>query len=238
MPSPGTVLLWGPVGLLWAALCLGIAAHCKTRRGVATGYTRKLFHILIFGSVTVIECLFGTRHLCLFGGMTTLVILFAILRGDGHPLYEAMARENDAPHRTYFIVAPYFATLVGGLAANILFGPVAIVGYLVAGLGDAVGEPVGVRWGNHRYRVPSLMGVSTTRSIEGSAAVALVSALACLAGILLSASVDVPAGALMWIPIFGAICAGMEAISPHGWDNLAMQLVPTWIAHAWFGVSA
>jgi hypothetical protein len=43
-------------------------------------------------------------------------------------LYEAMARETDAPHRTHYIIVPYFATLIGGLASNILFGPVAVVG--------------------------------------------------------------------------------------------------------------
>jgi len=26
-----------------------------------------------------------------------------------------------------------------------------MVGYLVGGLGDAAGEPVGTRWGKHRY---------------------------------------------------------------------------------------
>ncbi|MDM8551389.1 hypothetical protein QUF72_14990 [Desulfobacterales bacterium HSG2] len=120
---------------------------------------------------------------CLFGGMTTLVIFYAIFRGTGHILYEAMARETDEPHRTYYIVVPYFATLIGGLASNILFGQAAIVGYLVTGLGDAVGEPVGTRFGRHTYKVPSFRGVESVRSYEGSAAVLVVCTAAITVGL-------------------------------------------------------
>jgi len=38
------------------------------------------------------------------------------------------------------------------------------------GWGDAVGEPVGTRFGRHPYRVPSLAGVPATRTLEGSLA--------------------------------------------------------------------
>jgi len=46
-----------------------------------------------------------------FGAATSLVIAYALARGDGHYMYEALAREKDAPHRTRFIVEPYLATL-------------------------------------------------------------------------------------------------------------------------------
>ena len=49
-------------------------------------------------------------------------------------LYEAIAREKDEPRRTFFVLLPYFTTLAGGLASNILFGPFAVAGYLVTGV--------------------------------------------------------------------------------------------------------
>lgn len=226
-PSPGMLAAGVPLGLGWAWLCLGLCGRLKARRGWKTGYTRKLFHFLIFGTVALLQRLWGTSAVCLFGGMTSLVVLHAIVRGAGHPHYEAMAREQDAPHRTYFIVAPYAATLLGGLAANIVFGPLALLGYLVAGVGDAVGEPAGTRFGRHPYRVPSLSSVPTTRTLEGSLAVLLASALACLAAVALSPVLALDQAPLYALPLIAVASALAEAVSPHGWDNATMQLVPT-----------
>ena len=230
-PTGREFLVGGPLGLAWAFLCLFFAGTLKRRAGLRTGYSRKIFHFLIFGSVCAAQALWDTRAVCLLGGMTSLVILYAILRGEGNLLYEAMAREKDEPHRTHFIVAPYFATLVGGLAANILFGPeMAVVGYLVTGLGDAVGEPVGVRFGRHQYRVPSLSSVKAVRSWEGSAAVFLASLAAVVIGVAVSAELEFSALCLLTVPCLALASALTEAVSPHGWDNATMQVVPTFLA--------
>jgi hypothetical protein len=109
----------------------------------------------------------GSPAARLFGGPCTLTIFFAVQRGPGNMLYEALAREKGKPHRTFFILVPYFTTRVGGLAGNMLFGPIAVVGYLVTGLGDAIGEPAGTLFGGHHYRVPSLASAPATRSVEG-----------------------------------------------------------------------
>jgi phytol kinase len=229
-PSWRSILIGGPLGVAWAYSWLYLAGHLKRYRRVRTGYTRKLFHLAIFSTAALVQWLWGTPAVCLFGGMTTLVIFYAVIRGDGHPLYEAIAREKDEPHRTHYIVAAYIATLVGGLASNILFGPVAIVGYLVTGLGDAVGEPVGVRFGQHVYRVPSLTRVRAIRTWEGSAGVLVVSALAIVCSIALSPALQFRASSLVSIPVLAVVCAGVEAVSPHGWDNVTMQVIPTYLA--------
>jgi phytol kinase len=229
-PSWKTLLLAGPPGLLWAYACLYLAGYLKKTRGLKTGYTRKIFHFLIFATVAVIHALYGTSGVCLFGAMTSLVIFYALLRGNGHLLYEAMAREKDEPHRTYFIVAPYFATLLGGLASNIFFGPAAIVGYLATGFGDAVGEPVGVRFGRHTYAVPSLRGVKSFRSYEGSAAVFLACTAAVALAVILSPHWQFTGHTFIMIPLLGLACAAVEAVSPHGWDNATLQIVPSLLA--------
>lgn len=229
-PSSGEILIGGPPSLLWAFLCLYFAGSLKRRKELRTGYTRKIFHFSIFFTVVMIQWVWGTPAVCLFGGMTTLVIFFALWRGDGHILYEAMAREKDAPHRTYYIIIPYIATLLGGLASNILFGPVAIVGYLVTGWGDAVGEPIGTKFGKHTYTVPSLSAVKAVRSLEGSAAVFLMSLIAIVLSVLLSSQFTFESAYIGWIPLLAFICTLIEAVSPHGWDNATMQILPTLLA--------
>ncbi len=232
IPSWQAIAVGGPLGLAWSLVCLWGAGRLKAR-GVRTGYTRKLFHFLIFGTVAALEWRLGTRAVCLFGGMCSLVVFFAVWRGSGNALYEALAREKDEPHRTYFILVPYFTTLAGGLASNMLFGPIAIAGYLVTGLGDAIGEPVGARFGRHLYRVPSLRSVPATRSVEGSAAVFLM----CVVALLLAAAVS-PDIAIAWrgalkVLLIAAASTLVEAVSPHGWDNATMQIVPAGLVWVW-----
>lgn len=233
-PSWKVILILGPIGFIWAFACLLFAGCLKWRFGMRTGYTRKIFHFLIFFSVAVIQWRWGTSLVCLFGGMTTCVVFLAILMGPGSLIYEAMAREKDAPHATHYIIVPYFATLIGGLVCNIMFGPVSIVGYLVTGMGDAVGEPIGSRFGRHKYRVPSLTSVKATRSWEGSAAVLAMSLVAVGVGVYLSPDLSFTSRSIIMIPLLGLLSAGVEAVSPHGWDNLTMQVVPTMLATMMF----
>ena len=150
-PSWEAIAIGGPLGLAWSFAALWFAGRLK-QRGTRTGYTRKVFHFLIFSTVAALQWRFGTPAVCLFGGMCTLAVFFAVWRGPGHMLYEAMAREKDEPHRTFFLLVPYFTTLVGGLVSNVLFGPIAVAGYLVTGLGDAIGEPAGNRFEAHSKR--------------------------------------------------------------------------------------
>jgi phytol kinase len=213
---------------VWASLCLALAAWLKARRGWRTGLTRKVFHFLTFASACVVQLTWGTPALCLFAGMVSLVVLHAVLRGAGHPLYEALAREADAPHRTWYVLVPYVATAAGGIAANVLFGRLAIAGYLVCGIGDAVGEPAGVRFGRHRYRVPLPGRVPSWRSLEGSLAVFAGSLCALTISALVLPEVALRP-VLLVLPAIAAACTVVEAVSPHGWDNVSMQVVPAFL---------
>jgi phytol kinase len=225
---PGPELIaWGAVpSFVWAYVCLAVAGHLKVKRGVRTGYTRKMFHFAIFSTAAAAHALWGVQAVCLFGGMTSLVVLYAVVRGCGNALYEAMAREKDEPRRTVFIVTPYIATVMGGVAANVLFGELAVLGYLTAGIGDAVGEPVGTRFGRYEYRVPSFAKVHARRSYEGSVAVFFGCVVALAIGATVVPSFALDSNSLILIPVVGLVCAVTEAVSPHGWDNLTLQIVP------------
>ena len=231
-PSLQALAVGGPLGLAWSFVALGLAGRLK-RSGVRTGYTRKIFHFLIFGTVAALEWRLGTAAVCLFGATCTVAVFTALWRGPGSLLYEAIAREKDAPHRTHFVLVPYLATLIGGLGASILFGPVAVAGYLVTGLGDAIGEPVGTMFGRHPYRVPSRGSVPATRTLEGSAAVFLMSVAALLVAAAVSPAIAVSGARPVAVVGIAAVCALVEAVSPHGWDNLTLQIVPTLLVSIW-----
>jgi phytol kinase len=233
-PSWRDILIGTPLGALWSYLCLYFAGYVKKQMGYKTGYTRKIFHFLIFASVVLIQLVWDTSTVCLFGAACTLVIFHALGKGSGNLLYEAIAREKDEPHRTHYIVVPYFATLFGGLASNILFGHIALVGYLVTGLADAAAEPVGTRFGTHTYRVPSLTSVRANRSWEGSVAVFVLSAAAVAVSISLVPELRFTNKSFLLLPLLGLVSAGVEALSPHGWDNATLQVIPSFLAWQFF----
>ena len=182
----------------WAALAL--AARLK-RAGWKTGYTRKTFHFLTFGAAAALQIGAGRPLLNLFGGATTLVLAYALMRGAGHPLYEALAREKDAPHRTWYIMLPYLATLAGGCGRTPWRAAPPWWATWCAGSATPCASPVGTRFGRHAHRVPAPGCVVSYRSLEGSAAVALCSWGALLAGL-----------ALLGVPLTLASCAIAAAV--------------------------
>lgn len=222
IPSPGLVAWLLPVSIAYASLAAAFAGYLRAGRGMRTPYTRKIFHFLIFTAAGLLQIVFGLPAVVIFGSVTSALVLYAVWRGDGHPFYEAMARPSDAPRRTLFILIPLATTAVGGVTANVLFPAWAFVGYLVCGWGDAVGEPAGTRWGRHRYRVPSMLGVRSTRSLEGSLAVFLAGTLATAAALALQQAPPVQIAAIS----LGAGLAGalVEAVSTHGLDNFTVQV--------------
>jgi phytol kinase len=232
IPPLGTTLWLGP---LIALVVLGtgyLSGWLKLRRGVRTGHTRKLFHVVVFLGAAALRVAFGVEGVNLLGGIASLQVIYALLRGEGSVLYEGLARESDRPHRSLYVVLPLIATGLGGIASSYLFGHFAVAGFVVTGLADAVAEPVGLRWGRHRYRAPGLgLGVSSERSIEGSAAVFAASFVSVLAALPLALGIDLAAT----VPIALAVAAAstaVEAVSHHGLDNFTLQIAASGVAWA------
>ena len=233
IPNKAEILLLSPLIFVYVLLVSILTCYLKRFRNVRTPYTRKIFHFLIFTTAGIFQFRFGLSLVVLFGSIVSLFVLAAVLVGEGSILYEALARETDRPHRTLFVLVPLFTTALGGVLINILFPHFAFIGYLVGGWGDAVGEPVGTRWGKHRYAVPSLMGVPAQRSLEGSAAVILVSTVVAFVGLnLLGYPVLTAVGTAL---ACGVGSAAVEAISNHGMDNLTIQVAAAGIAYFLLG---
>lgn len=229
LPGPRMLLSLAPPLTVFAAAAAAFVGHLRLARGVRAPYTRKIFHFLVFTAAGLSQEIWGLPAVTLLGSIVTLSVLYAVRRGPGFPFYEAMARPSDEPRRSFFIVVPLATTALGGIASNILFPSFAHIGYLVCGWGDAVGEPAGVRWGRHQYRVPSLGGVPATRSLEGSLAVFLAGSAAAAAGLMFSGFA--PRVALQSGLVCGLAGAAVEAISHHGLDNLTVQVAASAAAY-------
>lgn len=225
IPDNEHVYVWVPFAglVLWSAVFI---AGGLWIRGVRTPYTRKVFHFIIFSTAAVIQFTAGPKATAVYGAVVFVGVLYASLRSTGYPFYEALARPTDKPHRTLHVIVPLFATALGGVAANILAGPLAPVGYLVGGWGDAVGEPVGTRWGKHRFKVPTLAGVSSTRSLEGCGAVFVMSYAAAFLALSLLGEPSIAARALA----IAAAATVVESVAPHGLDNFFVQATGAWVA--------
>ncbi|MGQ0560302.1 MAG: hypothetical protein ACT443_00345, partial [Gemmatimonadota bacterium] len=222
LPNLHTLLIVAPIALLYGVALAALAGWLRCVRGMRTAYTRKIFHFGIFTMATVVHLIWNLPGVTVLGLVTTSIVLFAVWRGGGFPLYEALARPSDAPHRTLFIIVPLLTTMFGGIATNTFFMPYAYIGYLVAGWGDAVGEPVGSKWGRHRYKVPSMSGVPAQRSIEGSLAVFLVGSTSAIIGLHVYGAT--PPNAVLIGLACGFAGALAEAFSTHGLDNFTTQV--------------
>lgn len=232
LPAPAVIGAVGPLALVAAGLLGWAVGHLRMRRDIPTPYTRKIYHFAVFTLAGVVQLVWAVEGVMVLGSVFAAAVLYATVRGDGFPMYEALARPSDEPHRAAFVLVPLATTAVGGVLANLFFMKYAWVGYLVCGWGDALGEPVGTRWGRHRYRAPSFLGVHSTRTLEGSLAVLLGGAVA--AGIGLLAAGFPFADALRIAGAAAIAGSAVEAVSTHGLDNLTVQVAAS--AAAWLVV--
>lgn len=228
LPSLHTLLIVAPIALAYGIATAALVGWLRCTRNVRTAYTRKIYHFSIFTAATVVHLIWNLPGVTVLGLVTTSLVLYAVYRGAGFPFYEALARPTDAPHRTLFIIVPLLTTMIGGIATNTFFAQYAYIGYMVCGWGDAVGEPIGSRFGKHQYRVPSLSGVPAKRSLEGSLAVFLFGSAAALIGF--HGYGHPPQNALIVALACGLAGAIVEAVSTHGLDNLTTQVAAAAVA--------
>lgn len=216
-------LAYLPIGLWVGFGSSRLTAFVKEKYRLPVGYSRKVFHFLIFTFAGIFGWIGGFPAVQVFGASIGAVVGEAVLNGSRSSLYTALARPSDAPYEKLYIVVPFCMTALGGMLSNLLFNEFALIGYIAAGWGDAVGEPVGTRWGKHRYRVIDITNMKTYRSLEGSMAVLI----ACWMGCALVLSfgynyslVDIVTPSLQ----IALLTTLVEAVSLHSMDNFTIQL--------------
>ena len=205
-----------------------IAGTLKVSKGWKTNYTRKVVHFTLyfFGWLFVISLPF--RIVEIYGGAIGVIGLCALLWGGGNRIYESIAREQDEPVRWLYLIIPYLSSAIGSVISYFFWPETWLVGLVCTGVGDAVGEPFGVRFGKHKYRVPTMTGIVSHRSIEGSLSIAFMSFIGTTVALSLAFPLILSIGVAV---IVGISISLIEAISPHGLDNLTITITGSWVAN-------
>ncbi len=216
-----------------AAFALG---KWLVQKGVKVNYTRKIFHfVFFFLPVYLAERLpfESSAHTTLISGAVVLICLgvlsepFRSKSGFLATAYSAIDRPEDRPFTLIWITTQIVVTylvLIAMVAWLSSYEKVVLIyiTVLVAGIGDGLAEPIGVRFGKRKYTVSALFTERKyTRSVEGSLCVFLSGVLAIL---LLSeqlTAVQMTIGLLI-IPIAMTLA---EALSPHTWDGPLLYLI-------------
>jgi hypothetical protein len=139
-------------------------------------------------------------------------------RGPFRWAFLANTRRTDAPHEAFYFWSSWVISAGGLLGIYFLFRDVVVTrtAALLVGIGDGIAEPIGRRIGRHKYRVRSLTGTAV-RSLEGSAAMFV----GCLAVLIACFG----SGAIAAAVLLALLLTVVEAVSPHGLDNLTIPVV-------------
>ncbi|HWS52597.1 MAG TPA: hypothetical protein VN228_00610 [Pyrinomonadaceae bacterium] len=220
--------------LLWyaSAYLLGLWV---VRRGVAVNYTRKIFLGTTFlfpqalASVVPFKVSAATSAISWMLFLGCVLTLCGPLRRRSKFLATAFAaidRPEDRPYTLRWLTTQLLVTFAVFLFMLHWLGqygkaPLIYIVALVMGVGDGLAEPVGYRFGRHKYRARALFTKRTyTRSLEGSACVLLSAVCAIL---LVQGHLSQTQFWLAMSLIPPALTAA-EALSPHTWDGPLLYL--------------
>jgi phytol kinase len=218
-----------------ATSCWVLSGYLRIYRGVAVSYTRKINHavVLILGALWFLSLpLDEARASYRFAGAVLFAfILFACRYHQGgicRLIFRGYAREKDAPRQAFHVWFSWLVSLLGILAVDQFSGNLNTLrlAVLLLGVGDSLGEPVGVKFGKHPYFVHSILTrENSIRTVEGTGAVLGGSFVTALFSLWLLGVSSNP----MLLPFIAlalaAVVAAVEAYTPHGLDNLTIPLV-------------
>jgi len=122
IPSFEKILVASPISILAILSIAYLSGYLKLKKELKTNYTRKIFHFTIFSTAGLMGLFLGFPGVIVFGSWAGIFILIIIRLGDGNIFYEGMAREQDSPHRSFYIIVPFLSTAIAGMLDNILFG--------------------------------------------------------------------------------------------------------------------
>ncbi len=202
-------------------------------KNVKVNYTRKINHFLLFFIPIFLNR--GYAHIEAFdlyaiGALLAVVKFIFYIKPvrDRVPfinvMFHSFDRPEDRPHTLKWIVTQTAAGYMVLLPASIIFAHygllhLVLIPILIYGIGDGLAEPVGVRFGRHKYRSYALFThKSYVRTLEGSAVV-LLSGLAVVAAF---HSFFTSLQFIVAMAVIPPLLTLVEAYSPHTWDSPTM----------------
>ena len=231
------------VAVIWSVWFL--VGFGKERGALLEGDARKINHFLVLvGGVVWFRSAspMVDRVSCHVACGILFVSLLLVCRFPHHRLcrlaFLGYARDSDRPHAAFHVWFSWLVSLVGLELVDRLFGSIETtrLATLVLGIADALAEPIGRRFGRHRYQVYGILAPQgSTRSWEGSLAVALSTAIIMiLSGRLLSGM----AWPILIVEgvVIGLFVAIIEAWTPHGLDNFTIPISTACIVQVLTGI--
>jgi len=211
-------LLWIIFAFIGPSIVLSISGVLN-KRGMDDGYTRKIFHFVAFISIAGFLRYAPTDITLIFIVVGTIYILIACFSNNGFLWFDGISRKSDSPHEKLYVILPMISTIFGLGVSWAIFGhPFVEIGMLCVAIGDAIAEPIGIKWGKHKFKVYSLIGKASERSLEGSLSVLF----AC------SLIIFFTTNNIMTSFLIGVIISIIEAISPRGTDNFTVLVSASW----------
>ncbi len=209
--------------------CLG---YLVEKHNWVVGYTRKILALGIYFTPFVLNY-FSYYRMNGVSVVMTAATTFVCILLMSHPFrsrykflataFAAIDRPNDQPLTLAWlstsIIASWCVVIVWYLSIGPNSWPYIFVALFISGVGDALAEPVGIKFGRNKYNVRAIWTDKIyARSIEGSICVFLSGVVAVvIAGQLFPyANFEQFLWSLILIPIVTTIA---EAKSPHTWDQ-------------------
>ena len=204
--------------------------------GVKVNYTRKINHFSLFFIPMYIETIspyeksLGLFILGSVFGVFTLIIYIKPLRERLTiiaTMFLSFDRPEDRPYTLRWLSTQIIASFLVVIPMIILFAQnnimnLILIPILINGIGDGLAEPVGIRFGKHKYTTSGLfVKRKYVRTLEGSACVFITSIIVVALYYAHFSQIQFIV-ALTILPIIMTLA---EAFSPHTWDSPFLFLV-------------
>jgi phytol kinase len=197
---------------------------------VKVNYTRKINHFALFFTPQLLMNFFPyerTGITLLVGSVLTLLSLLIFINPIRQrvsilaTMFLCFDRPEDRPYTLLWLITQFMGSyIVLGIVSFYLARYNALelltIPILINGIGDGLAEPIGIRFGKHRYQTRALFTRKKySRSIEGSACVFITSILVIYYNKYQFTDLQFVV-AITAIPILMSLA---EAFSPHTWDS-------------------
>eukprot|EP01135_Chromosphaera_perkinsii_P003635 Nk52_evm14s250 gene=Nk52_evmTU14s250 len=197
-------------------------------------YTRKLVHFAFFGVPTLLDKVILPYDFSVITGLWNVLIIMIAMLMVSKPIrsrvrifrvmWAAVDRPEDRPDTLVWLATQTLTGLAVLIPFAIFFADWdnsdwVFILILTNAVGDGLAEPVGIRFGKHKYKVRSLYCGDKrkyVRSFEGSLCVYLVTAIS-IAGFV--TSFDSTTQFAVTLCIMPFLMTVTEALSPHTWDT-------------------
>ncbi len=206
-------------------------------KDVKVNYTRKINHFVLFFIPVFLDQLFPYDNksllLLIVGGTVGMIPFifytkyfrerFSFL----NTCFTSFDRPEDRPNTLLWLTTQVMAGFLIIIPMLILldivgFVSLALIPILINGFGDGLAEPVGIRFGKHKYSTYALFSKKKyERSFEGSSCVLITSIIVILAYSPFFTQTQLIV-ALLTIPLLMTLA---EAFAPHTWDTPFLFLV-------------